>query len=542
MQISLNILLDSLKKYKIELHIDLPSELTFKRLVILPREIPQDQPDCLYVGRLSDTLRIKNTADGLNCLCLRDRIRDDRENDETLSGLIIINENLDLEDLFSEVQETFVRLNEWYQSMQDAVISQKSLQDIITMSENVIGNFISVSDSALTLVAHTKNIPTDDPTSRFLIENGYHSDEAVRKFKLHKRFDLWMSSDDIIISTDGKISRYVCISKVFAFNDTYFMHVVMTCNHREMSPGLIDLFRHMICILSHYIKRNWEEKKNYDHVYSSLIVDLMQGKITSRDTAAERAKMVGIRPEDEYIIMLLTGGSRGDAVFPGLVAQDVSNMFPRFRAVYYNCRLMLFLHHSDIARYVAEQNSIASLNAYFRESDIYCGMSDVFRDLLELPEAYHQAETALDESGRRLLGSELSWGPESEYERIAQFDTYFASCLLDKRKSIERLWRSSRYGRMLLELAGSDIEKNTNNLEVLNAYLINERRATETANALHMHRNNVVYRISRIEELLGISLEDTMTRLNLTVSLLMLRSTGVLSTARKRGIVLTAGE
>jgi hypothetical protein len=540
--VSLNIILDSIKKYSCEQYIEQSTALSFNRLVILPRDLSQARPECLYVGRLSEAMRTRSTLSGFSCVCLRDRIRDDRENAETLSGLIVVNENLELEQLFSELQDTFMQLGDWYQSMQDAVIQQKSIQDIITLSESVIGNFISISDSALTLVAYTKNIPTDDPTSRFLIENGYHSDEAVRKFKINKRFDIWMSTDDVIISTDRKISKYVCISKVFTFNDTYFMHVVMTCNHREMTQGQIDLFNHMICILSHYIKRNWEEKKNFDHVYSALIADLMQGKIKSREAAAERARMVGIRPEDEYIVMLLTGGGRGDADFPGLVAHDIANRFPLFRPVYYDCRLMLFLHRADIARYITEQDINADLNAYFRENDIFCGMSDVLKDLLELPEAYYQAEMALEEGGRKSRKSELIWEPASEYGNIAQFDTYFAGCLLDKSKKTERLWRSSKYGRMLLELAGSDIEKNANNLEVLYMYLINERRATETASALHMHRNNVVYRISRIEELLGISLEDTKTRVNLTLSLLMLRSTGILRESRKHGIVLAAGD
>jgi DNA-binding PucR family transcriptional regulator len=80
---------------------------------------------------------------------------------------------------------------------------------------------------------------------------------------------------------------------------------------------------------------------------------------------------------------------------------------------------------------------------------------------------------------------------------------------------------------MLLELYESDLEKNTNNLEVLYTFLMNERRATETAAYLHMHRNNVVYRISRIEEMLNVNLNDILTRFNLVMSFMMLKSSGV---------------
>jgi sugar diacid utilization regulator len=526
MQVSLNIILDRLRHYRYEVHIDMPTDIAFRRISLLPRDLRGRQPDCLYVCRMSEALRAAGQMPGFYCLCLRDRFPDERETEEILSGFVVINENIELETLFSEIQDTFVQTNEWYQNMQDAIIRHMSIQDIITMSESVIGNFISVSDSALTLVAYTKNTSTDDPTSLFLIENGYHSDEAIRKFKVNKRFEHWMSSDGIIISTDGKISKYVCISKVFAFNDTYFMHVVMTCNHREMTAGLIDLFSHMVTVLSHYIKRNWEEKKDYDHVYSSLVVDLLHGSISDREVANDRASYVGIRPGDKYIVMLLTGGGSGNAVFPGLTAHEISRALPQIRTVYYNCRLMLFLHHAELVRYLEEQDIFRKLNDYFRENDIYCGLSDIFDNLLSLPEAYRQAELALNETDSNYQNGNIFWESVPQWSNIAPFNSYFASCLLDKSAGIEKIWRTSQYGRMLLELYNSDIEKSINNLEVLYTYLVNERRATETAVALHMHRNNVIYRISRIEELLKVSLDDRLTRLNLLMSFLMLKHSG----------------
>lgn len=526
MYISLNIILDSVSHYRHEIYIEQPTEKGFRRISLLPRDLDKTLPDCLYICRLSDAMRASKQRPDLYCMCLRDRIHDELETRELLSGSIVINENLELEQLFSELQETFIRINDWYQNMQDAIIRHRSMQDIITMSEPIIGNFISVSDSALSLIAYTKNVSTDDPTSRFLIENGYHSEEIIKKFKKYKRFDTWMNSDGPVISTDRCISKYIIISKVFVFNETYFTHVVMSCNHRDMTPGLLDLFNHLICVLSFYIKRNWEEKKDYDHVYSSLVVDLMQGKICDRDTVNERARIVGIRPEDKFVVMLLTGGGRGNSVFPGLMAQDISRKFSRVRSIYFNYRLALFIHHADVVSFMAGQDMGEKLNAYFQENNVYCGMSDVFSNLLELPVAYRQAELALDESNSNYQNGIIIWEPAPTWSNIAQFNTYYASCLLNKSEQIEQLWRSSIYGKMLIELYESDLEKNTNNLEVLFAFLMNERRATETANFLHMHRNNVIYRISRIEEMLSIQLDDKLTRVNLIMSYLMLKCSG----------------
>jgi len=526
MNISLNIILDSISHYRYEAHIGLPTELSFRRISLLPREINKVRPGCLYICQMSEAMRALDQVSEFYCLCLRDRIRDELETEEKLRGMVIINENLELVTLFSELQETFILINDWYKDMQDAVIRKKSMQDIISLSEPVIGNFISVSDSALSLLAYTKNIPTDDPVSVFLIENGYHSEETVKRFKQFGRFDVWTNSDGLIIDTSNAISKYTVISKVFTFNDIYYTHVVMTTTHRKMTPGLLDLFSHMIYVLSYYVIPNWEEEKNYSHVYNTLVADLMEGNLTDKEAVNERARIVGFKPVDEYVVMMLAVGDGGDYCFPGRVARDISHMFSNIRTVYYNYRLMLLLHHADIERIMEEQNVEKRLNAYFQENNVLCGVSDIFNDLLELPAAHHQAVLALDEISSCNQTGKISWGDSPEWSNIARFQTYFASCLLDKSEQNERFWTSSRYGKMLIALYNSDLEKNTNNSEVLYTYLMNERRATETASSLHMHRNNVVYRINRIEETLGVSLEDKTTRLNLTMSFLMLRYSG----------------
>ncbi len=68
------------------------------------------------------------------------------------------------------------------------------------------------------------------------------------------------------------------------------------------------------------------------------------------------------------------------------------------------------------------------------------------------------------------------------------------------------------------------MEKQTNNFDILYAYLFCERRPIEAASILHMHRNNVVYRISKIEKMYDLDLNDEVTRLNLFLSFLMYKT------------------
>jgi sugar diacid utilization regulator len=359
----------------------------------------------------------------------------------------------------------------------------------------------------LSLIAYTKNIATDDPISLFLTENGYHSAETLKKFRRYRRFETWMTTDGLIVNTDHNIAKHTVVSKVFTFGKSYFSHVVMSCTHREATPGLLDLFACLVEILGYYVEREWDAGKNYNYVYNSLIIELMGCRVTPANVQ-ERARIVGIHSEDKYVVMLPSEDTNGGSAFPERMARDISQMFCNVRPVYFSMRLMFFLHHSNVGSIIDE--GLPQLDGYFRECNILCGISDVFDDLLELPDAYRQAEIALSESGLAVPG----------WCGAVRFDAYYAWCLFDRSERAVRVLETSRYGKMLAELRRADGEKNTNNFEVLRIYLINGSRATETAAALHMHRNNVAYRIGRIEEMMGISLDDWRTRKNLLITML----------------------
>ena len=58
----------------------------------------------------------------------------------------------------------------------------------------------------------------------------------------------------------------------------------------------------------------------------------------------------------------------------------------------------------------------------------------------------------------------------------------------------------------------------TNNLELLFVYLTNERRASDTAQIMHMHRNNVIYRIGKISDMINMDLNESGVRFRLLMA------------------------
>ena len=77
---------------------------------------------------------------------------------------------------------------------------------------------------------------------------------------------------------------------------------------------------------------------------------------------------------------------------------------------------------------------------------------------------------------------------------------------------------SLRGCRQLLRIRAYDEQHGTDNLAFLRAYLRYERRTTVVAEKLHMHRNTLLHRIKRIEELLGSTFDDWTLRRMLLLS------------------------
>ena len=142
----------------------------------------------------------------------------------------------------------------------------------------------------------------------------------------------------------------------------------------------------------------------------------------------------------------------------------------------------------------------------------HCGVSSAFSHLKDIRTAYDQARSAL-ESGMLLNPKEKS--------RIYFYRDYYLYHVL---KQVENnIPLHSLYPRRLNQILEKDLKSGANNLKLLDAYLANNQSVTATARQMFMHRNSVIYRIRKIEEMLRIDLENHKDVVRMDFSLRVLR-------------------
>lgn len=522
MMLSLAILLDHLRDLPLETHIPQPNndKVSFSRASVLPRRRDDMRQNLIYVCRLSDALRVTADVPNMWYLCIRDRIRDDTENDEDFSGMIIVNKNMDVEELLNRVQEFFDKICDWILQIQRALIREKSLQEILDLSTDVIGNTINITDSAFFLLARTNSIETDDSISSDLIKYGYHPESTLQIFRKAHRFEVWTQSQSMFINDSREISNYILVSKVYRFRSTYFAHVVMVCDHHPMSDGLMELFAMLADMIAIHAERNWNDKSALSHNYDSFLVDLLNGTLTNPATIQERASYLSLRTDGQLQLLKVTVENNMEATL-GRVGRELSDMLPTAQVLYYKHSICVLIHLQNGSSCLPAE----SLLRLLAEHSAHGGLSNVFVGPEHLPAAYDQASLALKYNApahAALLGE-----GEDEGERLlCSFQDHVLRALLGEYPENEKIWRSSVYYQGLKTLHDYDCQHATNNLPLLRSYLRHERKATETGQAMHMHRNNVIYRIDRIEKMMGMELDDCNTRLGLNMSFLLLEQYG----------------
>ncbi len=135
-----------------------------------------------------------------------------------------------------------------------------------------------------------------------------------------------------------------------------------------------------------------------------------------------------------------------------------------------------------------------------------CGIGRVATHVQGIPQSFREAQRAV-EIGRRLFG-------EGKIHSFARLGIYRLLFYLDGQSEL-----TTFYQEMLGPLLDYDVRHDGTYIKTLECYFQYNGNLSQTARTMHFHRNSLIYRLERIEEILGRSLEDAELRLSLQIAL-----------------------
>lgn len=418
--------------------------------------------------------------------------------------------------VFNALLDAASRFDKWERKMDSVRIKGGELQELLDISTPFLCNNVVIVDPSLKLLAYTKDVPCDDPITVELITHGYHTEENISKFKLHKRFKPWADEEGFIINDSFEICKYVTVVKSFKTKSSFSLIIIMMCNVTEPDGYLLDVYDLFAQRVEYYALRDYPDDKPSGNAIDTFLKDLFLGAVGNDEVIRERSRIAGIPHEARFCLFYIR---EPEGSMPtSRILSDVSRLVAPAKTALvgdavvvlcFNCRSKrCALHCASNSCPLGHASLSSRLNDMMERFNLICGRSSKFTGLSSAPVAFEQARIACEIGWQKTLRKGNLSIPHN-WSRVVSFD----SCIIDYmigssvRKGGELIGLTYA-GYVLESISKQDSSAKTDNYVFLYEYLMNERRASVVAEKLHMHRNNVKYRIDRIESQYGIDTTD----------------------------------
>lgn len=426
---------------------------------------------------------------------------------------------------FDILQDVFLKYRSWEHELDQSCLKKEGVQAILDLSETFLVNNTVVVDPALKLLAYTRGIACDDPITVELIKYGYHTEENIRKFKLHKRFAPWAKCDGFIINDTHEICKYVTVVYSFKMKGSFSLIVIMMCNNLEPCSYLYDVLSILIERIDFYAKQDYPADKPSGNAVDTFLRDLITKRLVDPHTIQERCKYVGIPYEANFCLSHIDASR--DSLPSSRLLSDVAREIAPAKALVVEKGIVVLCfncHKAHCVQQCAARKCDLHSKATSKRLDtllvhwgLTCGKSSNFENLSQVACAFDQAKAA-ERLGAKAAKGSLLPRTQPSWKTIFPFDQYVVDYLVELDGSAGELVGASRTSKLLASIAAYDREHGTDNYRFLYLYLVHERRPSLVAEVTHMHRNNVKNRIERIESLFGIDTSDPETSIGLLLA------------------------
>jgi hypothetical protein len=297
----------------------------------------------------------------------------------------------------------------------------------------------------------------------------------------------------------------------FSIEQEYSYMLTLVFPREDFADGVYELFAFLVGQLTLYAEKNEGASRMRRLSWESLLTDLVEGKCEPA-AFAERNRYSGLPERGAFRLVSLR---RKDGRMRDFSRERLELAVPGDVAFV----------HGDSAFVLSadgrnpEPDFGKAPFAFIAENNIFVSGSNRFETLTDLHQAWRQTEAAyalgLRISRNRSL-ERLGIDAKAYDDNVFLYSDYYPYDLISDTASLFPAFRA---------LLAEDEKTATGSLRLIYVYLKNDCSKTKTAAELFMHRNNIIYRIARLEEALGLSFQDERAKTAFRLSFLVLELT-----------------
>lgn len=392
---------------------------------------------------------------------------------------------------------------EFMEALYRAVLRDDDIQKICDLAREFMHNPIVVMDNSLKHIAESSETILKDAIWIDQRKNGsYISADYVQVLAEQTGYKKDHYSTSPVLLPKGKLKYRRIISHIFLSN-----HPIGTIVIFEVQRTIQEVDLKLVKMLSEVLtlKMKSDEFLLYSQgvVYEHLFQDLLDETITS-SVLYERIKSHHLTIEED-IYVLAVDISEFDRTYKTLqyFRSVMDEIIEKGKSILYNNYIVIVVMCKD-GIYLSG-NEISKMNTFCKEKKLSAGISRCFHDISMLKTHFEQAITALNLNYRI--------NKECGLSSYVEFTTEHMIAIASEKTDLMQFCEED-----LLKLMKYDASNHMNLAECLHEFLVQERNLAHTALALHMHRNTLIYRVNKIQEIMQHDLDDSNYRFNLLLS------------------------
>lgn len=510
MKITLCMVLDMLSEWGPHPLIQEDADLSFVSIQLLSPGMQQVSPNTLYLGMLSHMKLLKGIDIRNICVvCIGKTDQAARCVQRNGYNCVLLPDSCLLPLVANRLFGEFDRLRDWANRLETTALSGQGYQSLVELGREVFGEnpaiFVNSSYNILgASVTHTDYHPGVD---RILLD-GYYSKSVTDDLS---KMGYNARGASYVMPTLIQPPNYMgCPLLVLTFhteNGLFAGFVTIYFIKDAPTQSQIELFAYYAVKIRDCYLQDMHQKKLMFSPVEQFMHDLIDHTKEDEAYLRDRARVLHLPLDATYRICVINWEEFALPQAEYIMERLRNSLkFPYFKVLLYH-RSVLMLLQGDISslRVLEELNeSFSELRDLLRVCQGHAGFSTTWGSLLKIDVAYRQALAAIQ------FGFHLA--PD---EGIYFYSRYYVYDMLDAYS--QRFDYEDMYVKKLRLLEKSE-EGRFDNLTLLRNYLLTERSISITAKLMHMHRNSVIYRLSKIQEILGVNLSDPDIRLRLLLS------------------------
>lgn len=519
MTLSVDLIAEALAPFGVHLQLAQDREFQFRKVQVLtPDGAASMEDDILYVCEPKMIRRLSKSQ--LRDRCFVVRARPGYE-DVVRPGMNVItyDELYSVGDVINQLLMLFERVNTLEFNMRLAVRARAGYGPLMEVARDMIPDAtILIVDSAYNIIASSRDGDSGNAYVDMILKQGYYDKDSLQQMAEMGYFSANNKYLKPVLSMPPNVCGDPVILRSYHTNGMFFSFVGCYFTGRTPTKMELELFRFFTEQLNVY----FTETGFYKHsipLRQQMLSDLLNYDGENPELVQDRARQLRL-PE--------TGSFRlGYAVFEDSSSLLASHLVLQLRSwsnvanygvfQYKTSVIILFQdwHDYPIADRLSFRERWDEMLEILHKNGAKLGVSLLFTELGKMRIGYHQAKSALQ------IGRELN--PDAiEYH----YSKYYLQDMLSyyqNKFSLDDI--SVRY----LEQLSDDKEGYINrNILLLYHYLNTERNISLTAKQVHMHRNSVIYRLQKIQDMLHLDLNDADVRMRLMITFKIMQMQGKL--------------